>query len=94
MTPEKEIELCEAVVEISANLKNAVLQQTAMSQTLSEHTKADADNFDKLSAKLDSLIAKDNQAIGAAKTRAFIWSIVTGGGIVAAWELVKRALGI
>ena len=94
MTPEKEIELCETVTEISVNLKNALAKQEELNDRLIEHTKADSDNFDKLSTKMDGLIAKDNQEIGAAKIRAFLWTLVTGGGMVAAWEFLKRGFGI
>ena len=93
MSPDKEIELCEAVASISADLKNSIRQQTDLVRKLEEHTKTDSDNFEKLSEKLDVLAAKDNQDLGAAKNKAFLWHTVTSGGLIAVWEVVKRISG-
>jgi len=89
MNPDKEIELCETVATISADLKNSMAQQTDLARKLGEHTKADTENFEKLSVKLDVLVAKENQNLGAAKNKAFLWSTITSGGLIAVWELVK-----
>jgi len=93
MSPEKEIELCEAVATIAADLKNGLVQNAELARKLEEHTQADSANFEKMSEKLDALIAKDNQALGAAKTKAFLWSSITSGGLIALWEIVKRFTG-
>lgn len=90
MDPAKEIELCESVASMSASLLALNDKVDIQTRILDDHTKADAANFEKLSEKLDALVAKDNQAIGAAKTRSFIWSMLAGGGAVAAWEFLKR----
>jgi hypothetical protein len=92
LTDEKMVELCETVATISADLKNCISQQTTMAEKLDEHTKADSDNFEKLSGQLDVLTANHNQKLGAAKFRATIWSTITSGGLIAAWELVRTVL--
>lgn len=90
MDPAKEIELCESVATITVSLTALNEKLDNQTKVLDEHTKADAANFEKLSEKLDTLVAKDNQSIGAAKMRSFLWSIFAGGGAVAAWEFLKR----
>lgn len=82
MNPEKEIELCETVSRIEANLSNCVSK-------LEDHTKADSDNFEKLSDKMDVLIGEDNKRLGAAKTKSFLWSAFTSGGLIAGFEFAK-----
>lgn len=89
MSPDKELELCENVATIAADLKNSIGLQDALAKTLEEHTKADSDNFEKLSTQIGVLTDNHNQKLGAAKFRAAIWSTITSGGIVAAWELIR-----
>jgi hypothetical protein len=89
LTDEKLVELCETVATISADLKNCITQQTAMAKKLDEHTQADSDNFEKLSNQLGVLTDNHNQKLGAAKFRAAIWSTITSGGVVAAWEVIR-----
>ncbi|SRR5258706_11468849 len=60
MSPEKEIELFETVATISADLRHVMNAQTDMASKLEEHTKADSDNFEKLSKKIDGLTNKFN----------------------------------
>ena len=94
MSPEKEIELCEAVAGIAADLRNAITAQANMAKTLDEHTKADSANFDKIDAKLDQLVGEDNKRIGSAKTKASIWTAITVVAGVLGWEGIKRLFGI
>ena len=94
MTPEKELLLCETVATIAADLKNAIATQTDMAKTLDDHTKADSANFDKIDAKLDALIGEDNKRVGAAKTKASVWTAVTVVAGVLGWEGIKRLFGM
>jgi hypothetical protein len=94
MTPEKEIELCETVATISADLKNCIANQTLMATALAVHTQADSANFEKIDAKLDQLVGEDNKRIGAAKNKASIWTGVSVIAGVGGWELVKRLIGL
>ena len=94
MTPEKEIELCENVATISADLKNCIANVEAMAKTLTDHTKSDSDNFEKMDAKLDVLVGEDNKRIGAAKNRASFWTAIQVIAGVGGWELVKKLFHI
>ena len=94
MTPEKEIELCETVATISADLKNCITNMSQMYQKLNEHTQADADNFEKMDAKLEVLIGEDNKRLGAARNRASFWTAVQVVGGVGGWEILKRVFHI
>ena len=87
MTPETEENLISSVATIAADLKNCI-------QKLDEHTKADSDNFEKMSEKLDTLIGEDNKRIGAAKNRATFWTAVQVIGGIGGWEMVKRIFHI
>jgi hypothetical protein len=94
MTPEKELLLCETVATIAADLKNCIQNVSDMSTVLTDHTKADSDNFDKIDAKLDVLVGEDNKRIGAARNRASFWTAAQVVGGVGGWEIAKRLLGL
>lgn len=94
MSPDREDDLIAAVATISADLKNSIALQDDLAVKLQEHTKADSDNFEKLSTQLGVLTDTHNQKLGAAKFRAAVWSTVTSGGIVAVYELVRTLLAL
>lgn len=105
MTPEKEIELCETVATIAADLKHAMAAQTAMAVQLAEHTQADHDNFEKLSNKMDGLITKSSieEAVKAdniedakkvATRKAAIVSVIVSVVSVAAGAWLQKLFGL
>jgi hypothetical protein len=97
MTPEKEIDLCEAVATIGTKIDN-------LTTNLRDHSEMDTKNFEtinatinKFEAKLDDLMENKLQGIildqaerkGAKESRAVFWSLVTSGGLLSLWELFK-----
>lgn len=97
MTPEKELELCENVATLVANIGS-------LSEKLDAHTEADHNNFEqmktsieKVQSQLDSMVKDKLDAVviqlaeqrGAAKNRAILWSLVTSGALFSVLEFAK-----
>ena len=86
MTPEQEGQLFQDLGYIKAEVSN-------LSATMVEHTKADAENFKALDARLDSIEKKltvdetsKAAAAGVAKKKAGIWAAVWAAAISALFQ--------